>query len=99
MKKKTGHRSLEGVRSYKRTSNKLEALSDIHLYQKIKQAIQISDEENLTVTPKSSALSTSRNGVVSNQQLTISQDVLKHKFTFNCCSNININLNLNISSS
>ena len=85
---KTGHTSLEGVRSYKRTSmEQQENMSDILSLNK-KQAVQVTEEERLSV------LAVTTSCFLSNQQLTIDHDLLKHMFTFNSCSNININLNI-----
>ena len=64
-----------------------ENMSDILSLNK-KQAVQVTKEERLSVP----AVTTSN--FLSNQQLTIDHDVLKHMFTFNSCSNININLNI-----
>ncbi len=92
---KTGHRSLEGVRSYKRTNTE--------------QQENISDILSLTKKPKSSSdcssvvpaacagsalVSATNNNIQNNQQLTIHPDVLEHMFTFNSCSNVNIHLNI-----
>ena len=74
--------------SYKRTSiEQQENMSDILSLNK-KQAVQVTEEERSSVP----AVTTSN--FLSNQQLTIDHDVLKHMFTFNSCSNININLNI-----
>ena len=88
----TGHHSLEGVSSYKRTNTEQqESVSDILSLAK-KGTLTPTNNDHSSVVPAASALSSAT--ILSNQQLTIHPDVLKHMFTFNSCSNINIHLNI-----
>ena len=102
---KTGHHSLDGVRSYKRTnSEQQEALSDIlSLSKKKKLSTSASDTtvnplEVPTCTeiqPYSSTLQPIQNLHHTNtQQLVIHPDNLKNMFTINNCSDVNIHVNL-----
>ena len=76
----TGHRSLEGVRSYKRTSDQQkESISDIlSLTKRFKAANQALESE------ASHALMQSKTA--------LHQDSFQDMFTFSHCSNININV-------
>ena len=95
---KTGHRSLEGVRSYKRTNTEQqENISDILSLTK-KPALQNASSDCSALLPAacsgSAVLSATNNNIQHNQQFTIHPDVLEHMFTFNSCSNVNIHLNI-----
>ena len=88
----TGHYSLEGVRSYKRTNTEQqESVSDILSLAK-KRTLTQTKNDHSSVVPAASASSSAT--ILNNQQLTIHPDVLKDMFTFNSCSNINIHLNI-----
>ena len=88
----TGHHSLEGVRSYKRTNTEQqESVSGILSLAK-KRTLTPTNNDHSSVVPAASALSSAT--ILNSQQLTIHPDVLKHMFTFNSCSNINIHLNI-----
>ena len=82
---RTGHRSLEGIRSYKRTSDEQrEAVSDI-LSNK-KPCTEIALSENACVTPEV------QNQYTANISLP-SYTSKSGAFYFSSCTNVNINFN------
>ena len=87
---KTGHRSLEGVRSYKRTNmEQQENLSDILSATK-RPAIQSSVSSD---TACQSILKTKSTQL--SKEITIkTQETLKHMFTLKNCNNVSIQVNL-----
>lgn len=92
---KTGHRSLEGVRSYKRTNTEQqENISDILSFTKRPALQPTSDCSSLEPAPGKSALVTATSNIQNNQQLTFHPDTMDRMFTFTSCSNVNINVNI-----
>ena len=87
---KTGHRSLEGVRSYKRTNmEQQENLSDILSATK-RPAIQSS---SASVSSDTACLKTKSTQL--SKKITIkTQETLKHMFTLKNCNNVSIQVNL-----
>ena len=90
---KTGHRSLEGVRSYKRTNmEQQENLSDILSASK-RPAIQYSSASVSSDTACQSILKTKSTQL--SKEITIkTQESLKHMFTLKNCNNVSIQVNL-----
>lgn len=99
---KTGHRSLEGVRSYKRTSSEQkENMSDIlSLAKKPKclpapassSLVPSTNQQKFLPAPKDVLVSSTN---ISNQQLMVHPDTLEHMFTLNSCANVNIQVSFN----
>lgn len=89
---RTGHRSLEGVRSYKRTSaEQREAVSDI-----LSNAKKQCTEPTLPVPPLHETSNTTNNLVSSDSSCSISLPsylASKTGFTFNSCNTVNISFN------
>ena len=97
---KTGHHSLEGVRSYKRTNNEQhENLSDILSLKKKKctssALVPFSGAHTSTqpapIPNETSATVPSTNIIMPKQQA-IHPDNLKEMFTFNSCTDVNIHI-------
>ena len=91
---KSGQRSLEGVRSYKRTNmEQQENLSDILSATK-RPAIQSSSASVLVILPVSPFLKTKSTQL--RKEITIkTQEILKHMFTLKNCNNVSIQVHLN----
>ena len=90
---KTGHRSLEGLRSYKRTNMEQQKnLSDILSATK-RPAIQCSSASVSSDSACQSILKTKCTQL--KKEITIkTQETLKHTFTFKNCNNVSIQVNL-----
>ena len=90
---KTGHRSLEGVRSYKRTNmEQQENLSDILSATK-RPAIQSLSASDSSDTACQSILKTK--SIQLSKEITIkTQETLKHMLTLKNCNNVSIQVNL-----
>ncbi len=95
---RTGHRSLEGVRNYKRTSSQQkEALSDI-LYNKIPRLCNSNNDTSTSssqqLVPCSSPLQSHNSTLASTTNIHRNiKTNLPGSFTFNSCSGITFNIN------
>lgn len=78
---RTGHHSVDGVRSYKRTNQE--------------QQENLSDILSLAKKPRNGlSLVQPIQNISNSQQLSVQPDKLQHMFTLNNCSNVNFNINI-----
>jgi len=90
---KTGHKSLEGVRSY--NNNNMEQQENLsNILAAIKRpAVQSSSASVSSNTARQSIFKTK--ATLPTKEITIkAQETLKHMFTLNNCSNVSIQVNL-----
>ena len=93
---KTGHHSLEGIRSYKRTSSEQqEAVSDILALKKKKPCLVYDENQNTELEQPHNSLTPAVQTLQQhNQSVTINPDNLKNMFTLNNCTGIDIHFHL-----